>query len=240
MIPEIEAREILSVYEGSNNQLLEWKRKFVEVKNFKLNQRITVPFVNGCGTCQYCLQGDAQVCPTQTQPGFTHFGSFAQYVEIQNADFNLIALPDEIDFNTAAALGCRFATAFRGLTARAKLEPNQIVAVFGCGGERDRGKRMLMGRAASRHADAIILTSDNPRGEDPEAIIAEIASGIERTHERIVDRREAIARAIGSASASDVVLLAGKGHERSQEIGGRHIPFSDALEARQALEGWAG
>ena len=128
----------------------------------------------------------------------------------------------------------------QALRTVAQARCGRLVAVFGCGGERDRGKRMLMGRAASRHADAIILTSDNPRGEDPEAIIAEIASGIERTHERIVDRREAIARAIGSASASDVVLLAGKGHERSQEIGGRHIPFSDALEARQALEGWAG
>ena len=104
------------------------------VKNFKLGTRVTVPFVNGCGTCTYCKSGNAQVCPTQTQPGFTQFGSFAEYVEIKNADFNLIKLPDEIDFNTAAALGCRFATAYRGLTARAKLQPDQVIAVFGCGG----------------------------------------------------------------------------------------------------------
>ena len=104
------------------------------VKKYKLNDRVTVPFVNGCGKCTYCLNNNAQVCPTQTQPGFTHFGSFAEYVEIQNADFNLIKLPDEIDFNTAAAFGCRFATAFRGLTARAQLQPHQTIAIFGCGG----------------------------------------------------------------------------------------------------------
>ena len=104
------------------------------VTQFKVGDRITVPFVNGCGTCQYCTSGNAQVCPTQTQPGFTQWGSYAQYVAIENADFNLIALPDAISFSTAAALGCRFATAFRGLTARAQVQPQERVAIFGCGG----------------------------------------------------------------------------------------------------------
>ena len=104
------------------------------VTKFKVGDRITVPFVNGCGTCQYCTSGNAQVCPTQTQPGFTQWGSYAQYVAIENADFNLIALPDAISFSTAAALGCRFATAFRGLTARAQVQPQERVAIFGCGG----------------------------------------------------------------------------------------------------------
>jgi len=104
------------------------------VTKFAVGDRITVPFVNGCGKCQYCTSGNAQVCPTQTQPGFTHWGSYAQYVAIENADFNLIALPDSISFSTAAALGCRFATAFRGLTARAKVQPGEWVAIFGCGG----------------------------------------------------------------------------------------------------------
>ena len=105
-----------------------------QVKNFKVSDRVTVPFVNGCGVCEWCTSGNAQVCPTQTQPGFTQFGSFAEYVEIKNADFNLITLPDEISFEVAAALGCRFATAFRGLTARAKITPGNLVAIFGCGG----------------------------------------------------------------------------------------------------------
>ena len=105
-----------------------------QIKTFKIGDRVTVPFVNGCGTCEWCAAGNAQVCPTQTQPGFTHFGSFAEYVEIKNADFNLITLPNEISFEVAAALGCRFATAFRGLTSRADIKPGNIVAIFGCGG----------------------------------------------------------------------------------------------------------
>ena len=105
-----------------------------QVKNFKIGDRVTVPFVNGCGACEWCLSGNAQVCPTQTQPGFTQFGSFAEYVEIKNADFNLIHLPNAISFEVAAALGCRFATAFRGLTARSGIKANDLVAIFGCGG----------------------------------------------------------------------------------------------------------
>jgi len=104
------------------------------VSKFAVCDRVTVPFVNGCGKCQYCASGNAQVCPTQTQPGFTQWGSYAEYVLIENADSNLIALPDAISFSTAAALGCRFATAFRGLTARAKVQPGEWVAIFGCGG----------------------------------------------------------------------------------------------------------
>ena len=105
-----------------------------EVHNFQVGDRVTVPFVCGCGSCIYCLRGDAQVCPSQTQPGFTQFGSFAQDVEIHNADFNLVRLPDELSFESAASLGCRFATSFRGLVDRAQVQINDYVAVFGCGG----------------------------------------------------------------------------------------------------------
>ncbi len=104
------------------------------VTKFKVGDRVTVPFVCGCGNCQFCLRGDAQVCPTQTQPGFTGFGSFAEYVAIDNADFNLIHIPAEVSFATAAALGCRFATSYRGLIKRAKVKSGETVAVFGCGG----------------------------------------------------------------------------------------------------------
>lgn len=105
-----------------------------KVVKFKVGDRVTVPFVNGCGECEFCLRGDAQVCPKQTQPGFTHWGSFAELVALENADFNLIKLPNEISFATAAALGCRFATAFRGLATRAQVKKGEWVAVFGCGG----------------------------------------------------------------------------------------------------------
>jgi alcohol dehydrogenase len=104
------------------------------VKKYAVGDRVTVPFVCGCGDCELCLQGDAQICPTQTQPGFTGFGSFAEYVAIENADFNLISLPSEISFSTAAALGCRFATAFRGLAKRAEVAPGETVIIYGCGG----------------------------------------------------------------------------------------------------------
>ncbi len=120
----------------------------------------------------------------------------------------------------------------------ARASGGRLVAVFGAGGERDRGKRPLMGAVASRHADAITVTSDNPRGEDPAAIIAEITAAIPVAHEAVEDRRTAIARAIASASADDVVLIAGKGHESYQEIAGRRLPFSDALEAEEALARW--
>ncbi|NBU93377.1 MAG: alcohol dehydrogenase, partial [Actinobacteria bacterium] len=102
-----------------------------DVKNFKVGDRVTTPFVCGCGKCTYCLRGDAQVCPTQTQPGFTHFGSFAEYVAIDNADFNLITIPPEVSFATAAALGCRFATSYRGLIKRAKVKAGEKVVIYG-------------------------------------------------------------------------------------------------------------
>ena len=121
----------------------------------------------------------------------------------------------------------------------ARASGGRLIAVFGCGGDRDRGKRPLMGTVASRHADAIVITSDNPRGEDPSAIIDEINAGVTAAREVIEDRREAIARAIASAGPSDVVLLAGKGHETYQEIAGRRLPFSDTLEAERALAGWS-
>ena len=120
----------------------------------------------------------------------------------------------------------------------AHAQGGRLAVVFGCGGERDRGKRSLMGTVAARNADRIILTNDNPRGEDPELIIAEIASGVDGRYERITDRREAIAHAVREAAREDVVLVAGKGHETYQDIGGLRLAFSDEAEARRALDGW--
>jgi alcohol dehydrogenase len=105
-----------------------------EVSRFAPGDRVTAPFVNGCGHCEWCLRGDAQVCPEQTQPGFTRNGSFAQYVVVTAADTNLVALPDAVGTDAAAALGCRFATAFRALTVHGRVRPGDEVAVFGCGG----------------------------------------------------------------------------------------------------------
>jgi D-arabinose 1-dehydrogenase-like Zn-dependent alcohol dehydrogenase len=105
-----------------------------EVRRWRAGNRVTVPFACGCGRCEHCLAGDAQVCPRQTQPGFTGPGSFAELVAVHAADANLVALPDDLDFVTAACLGCRFATAFRAVTAHGRVRPGDWLAVHGCGG----------------------------------------------------------------------------------------------------------
>jgi UDP-N-acetylmuramoyl-L-alanyl-D-glutamate--2,6-diaminopimelate ligase len=111
----------------------------------------------------------------------------------------------------------------------------RLVVVFGAGGERDPGKRPQMGLAASRHASRIVLTSDNPRGEDPLAIIDAIRRGATGACMVEPDRARAIDAAIAEAGAADVVLIAGKGHETFQEVAGKRLPFSDAAVAEAAL-----
>lgn len=105
-----------------------------EVKGWSVGDRVTTPFVCGCGRCEYCATGDAQVCPDQTQPGFTHFGSWADRVVVHAADLNLVAVPADLPAEAVVSLGCRFATSFRGLRHRARIESGETLAVFGCGG----------------------------------------------------------------------------------------------------------
>src|SRR5258707_3105974 len=118
-----------------------------------------------------------------------------------------------------------------------ELQPQHLIVVFGCGGDRDRQKRPLMGEMVDRHADHAIITSDNPRKEDPSAIIAAIEKGFRSTHfEKIVDRTEAINRAIALAQPRDIVLIAGKGHENYQEFADHTVPLDDIQVARRAIE----
>ncbi|MFS2107169.1 zinc-dependent alcohol dehydrogenase family protein [Ralstonia sp. Ralssp135] len=105
-----------------------------DVTRWKVGDRVTVPFVAGCGHCPECHAGHQQVCEQQFQPGFTHWGSFAEYVGIGYADLNLVRLPDDLDLTTAASLGCRFVTAFRAVVDQGKTTAGQWVAVHGCGG----------------------------------------------------------------------------------------------------------
>ena len=117
------------------------------------------------------------------------------------------------------------------------LSPKRLIVVFGCGGNRDKAKRPLMAAAVERGADWAIVTSDNPRKEDPEAIIAEIKAGFRgANHETILDRREAIFRAVSLAQPRDIVLIAGKGHETTQEFADHTVPFDDLAIARLAVE----
>jgi UDP-N-acetylmuramoyl-L-alanyl-D-glutamate--2,6-diaminopimelate ligase len=113
----------------------------------------------------------------------------------------------------------------------------RLLCVFGCGGERDRGKRPLMGEIATRLADHAVITSDNPRGEDPQAIIDQIAAGAHPRYHVEPDRARAIANAVREAGPGDLVLIAGKGHERHQEVAGVKLPFSDVEVARRTLRG---
>ena len=123
-LPHVPGHELAGVVETVGSR----------VTNFRRGDRVTVPFVCGCGACSECLSGNSQVCDRQFQPGFTAWGAFAEYVAIDYADANLVRLPDEIDFVTAASLGCRFITSFRAVKDQGRILPDQWVAVWGCGG----------------------------------------------------------------------------------------------------------
>ena len=105
-----------------------------DVRTWLGGERVTAPFVNACGECATCREGRQSICPHQTQPGFDRDGSFAERVVVHHADTNLVAVPAGIDDATAAGLGCRFATAYRAVTSRARVSRGEFVVVFGCGG----------------------------------------------------------------------------------------------------------
>ena len=130
--------------------------------------------------------------------------------------------------------------ALASLRPLAQARAGALRVVFGCGGDRDAGKRPLMGEVAARLADAVMLTSDNPRSEAPETIIAAIARGMAKPHLVVADRLQAITRAVQGAGVHDVILVAGKGHEATQEVAGRKLPFSDHDVVRRALDNRAG
>ncbi|MPY61425.1 zinc-dependent alcohol dehydrogenase family protein [Streptomyces spongiae] len=123
-LPHVPGHELAGVVEAVGDRVDHWHP----------GDRVTVPFICACGTCPACAAGDQQVCERQTQPGFTHRGSFAEYVALEHADVNLVAVPEELSSGTAAALGCRFATAFRAVVTQGRLAAGEWVAVHGCGG----------------------------------------------------------------------------------------------------------
>lgn len=159
------------------------------VYNWHGGERVTLPFVCGCGTCEQCAVGDQQICDRQFQPGFTAWGGFAEYVAIEYADENLVALPDDLDFVTAASLGCRFATSFRAVVDQGKVAEGQWVAIHGCGGvglsaimiAAAFGARVIavdiadekLEFAQSVGAEAVV----NARSTDPPQAIMDLTSG---------------------------------------------------------------
>jgi alcohol dehydrogenase len=123
-LPHVPGHELAGTVQAIGRQVTKWR----------VGDRVTVPFACGCGRCRECASGNHQVCEQQFQPGFTAWGSFAEHVAIDYADTNLVALPAELDFATAASLGCRFVTSFRAIVDRARVAPGEWVAVQGCGG----------------------------------------------------------------------------------------------------------
>ncbi|MET9986778.1 zinc-dependent alcohol dehydrogenase family protein [Streptomyces rochei] len=123
-LPHVPGHELAGVVEAVGDRVAGWRP----------GDRVTVPFVCACGSCGACAAGDQQVCERQTQPGFTHWGSFAEYVALDHADVNLVAVPEGMSYATAASLGCRFATAFRAVVQQGRVAPGEWVAVHGCGG----------------------------------------------------------------------------------------------------------
>jgi alcohol dehydrogenase len=124
VLPHVPGHELAGTVLSTGKQVTRWKT----------GDRVTVPFVGGCGRCFECRSGNHQVCEHQFQPGFTAWGSFAEYVAVDYADTNLVALPEELDFATAASLGCRFVTSFRAVVDQGRVGPGDWVAVHGCGG----------------------------------------------------------------------------------------------------------
>ncbi|MGD9914624.1 MAG: zinc-dependent alcohol dehydrogenase family protein [Rhizobiaceae bacterium] len=124
MLPHVPGHELAGTVKAVGSRVSRWRE----------GDRVTVPFVSGCGHCAECNSGNHQVCERQFQPGFTAWGSFAEYVAIEYADTNVVRLPDDIDFATAASLGCRFVTSYRAIVDQARVLPGEWVAVHGCGG----------------------------------------------------------------------------------------------------------
>lgn len=123
-LPHVPGHELAGVVEAVGSRVTRWRP----------GDRVTVPFVSGCGHCPECRSGNHQVCDNQFQPGFTHWGSFAEFVAVDYADINLVRLPEGVDFATAASLGCRFVTSFRAVVDQGRVTAGQWVAVHGCGG----------------------------------------------------------------------------------------------------------
>lgn len=190
------------------------------VTGWRVGDRVTAPFVNGCGVCRWCLAGQSQVCPDQTQPGFTHWGSHAELVTIRAADRNLVAVPDSLDDDAAASLGCRFATAYRAVRARADVRPGEWVAVYGAGGvglsvvmiahalgarvvavDRSPAALDLAARLGAEH----VVTA----GSDTPSVIADLTDG----------GADVTVDAVGSASTSTDAVLSLRRRGRHVQIG---------------------
>ncbi|MDH3813624.1 MAG: zinc-dependent alcohol dehydrogenase family protein [Acidobacteriota bacterium] len=199
VLPHVPGHELAGTVEEVGNQVTQWKR----------GDRVTVPFVCACGTCPECSTGNQQICDHQTQPGFTHWGSFAQYVAIHHADVNLVGLPEDMSFVTAASLGCRFATSYRAVVAQGGVKPGMWVVVHGCGGV---GLSAIM-IAASLDAQVIAV--------DVEAEVLKLA--------REVGAADVINAKDNDAVVDQVLALTGRGADVSIDALGSAITSTNSI-----------
>jgi alcohol dehydrogenase len=183
-LPHVPGHELAGVVAAVGN----------EVENWSPGDRVTVPFVAGCGSCDACRSGNPQVCPDQYQPGFTGWGSFAELVALRYADENLVELPDDIEFSEAAALGCRFMTAFRAVRDQGRLVDGEWAAVYGCGG---------VGLSAIMIAVALggRVVAVDP-SEDARRLARELGAEIVIDPTEVADVADAVQNAIGGAHLS--------------------------------------
>ncbi|MGB3770105.1 MAG: alcohol dehydrogenase catalytic domain-containing protein [Rhodococcus sp. (in: high G+C Gram-positive bacteria)] len=191
-----------------------------------IGKRVTTPFVCACGECPTCAVGDQQVCPHQEQPGFTHDGSYADFVAVRYARTNLVALPDSVSFDVAATLGCRYATAWRAVHRRARVVAGERVGVYGCGG---------LGLAAvvvASGAGAEVTAVDS----SPAARELAGRLGAVRTSDRVVDDMHVSLECSGNAGLADAALGALRRRGRHVQIGllpgGAHVSM-DAVIAKE-------
>ncbi|KRE29906.1 alcohol dehydrogenase [Mycobacterium sp. Soil538] len=209
--PHVPGHELAGVVESVGAGVTRWT----------VGDRVTVPFVCGCGRCAWCRSGNAQVCPHQEQPGFTYWGSFAEYVALPAADTNLVAIPESVSFAAAASLGCRFATAYRALTGRAGLSRGEWLTVVGAGGV--GLSAVMIGKALGANVIAIDRT--------PGALAAAEALGAE--HTLVVDSADIAARvheitgggsdvgvdAVGNEAACACAILSLRRRGRHVQVG---------------------
>ncbi|MFT4042267.1 MAG: alcohol dehydrogenase catalytic domain-containing protein [Gordonia sp. (in: high G+C Gram-positive bacteria)] len=197
-VPHVPGHEFCGVIEAVGPSVRRWAP----------GARVTAPFINGCGDCGWCRSGQAQVCPQQTQPGFTHWGSHAEFVAIRGADTNLVALPESLPDAAAAALGCRFATAFHALTGRARIREGQWVAVFGAGGvglsavaiSRALGARVVVVDPSERARELALLVGAEYAIDSSAAVSAAVADLTGGGADVSVD-------ALGSAAIATTAIL---------------------------------
>ncbi len=199
VLPHVPGHELAGTVEEVGNQVTLWKK----------GDRVTVPFVCACGTCPECNSGNHQICDHQTQPGFTHWGSFAQYVAIRHADVNLVGLPEDMSFVTAASLGCRFATSYRAVVAQGGVKPGMWVVVHGCGGV---GLSAIM-IAASLDAQVIAVDID-------EAVL-KLAQEVGAA--AVIDARE------NDAVIDQICALTGRGADVSIDALGSAITSTNSI-----------